>query len=148
MATTLQRIQQILTKADLKFETDEGNELIRLLWMRDDEPLVLLILLLEDGELVQLRAPSLVFATQEANRELLFRTMLQMAHETSMVRFDYDPADGEVSTCIDIALEDADLVDDQLLRCCSGLLDVSYWARERFDTILRTGEDPAWEGSE
>jgi hypothetical protein len=71
--------------------------------------------------------------------------MLQMAFETRLVQFEYDPMDGEVSTCIDLALEDAEMTASQLLRCCALLLDVSFLARDRLKTILETGRDPALE---
>jgi hypothetical protein len=114
-------------------------------WMRDQVPVMILVILLEDGELVQLRAPGLMTAIDPESKPLLFRAMLQMAFETRLVQFEYDPMDGEVSTCIDVALEDAELTSEQLLRCCSLLLDVSFLARDRLKVILDTGRDPALE---
>lgn len=145
MATTLEYISSILSDADIKFEPDEERKIVRTAWMRDDVPVTLLILLYEEGELVQLRAPGLLTAMDETKKPLLFRAMLQMAFEIRLVQFEYDPGDGEVSTCIDIALEDAALSAEQLLRCCSLLLDVSFIARDRLKTILETGRDPALE---
>jgi len=143
MASTFEQVAEILRGADIKFDVEEDRGVLRTAWMRDNVPMTLLILLYEAGELLQLRAPGLLTATDETKKPLLFRAMLQMAFEIRLVQFEYDPGDGEVSTCIDVALEDADLTSEQLLRCCSLLLDVSFIARDRLKTILETGLDPA-----
>jgi hypothetical protein len=122
--------------------------MLRTIWVRDGEPVTLMIFLLEEGGLVQLRAPALLRAHEDAHKPLLFRAMLQMAYEIRLVQFEYDPEDGEVSTCVDIAVEDGALTDIQLLRCCSVLLDVSFLARDRLGKILRTGKDPGIEGDD
>ncbi len=145
MATTYERISAILSSVNVRFDFDDEHHVLKTVWAHGSTSVMLLLILLEDGELVQLRAPSLLRATDDATKPLLFRAMLQMAYETRLVQFEYDPSDGEVSTCLDIALEDAELTEDQLLRCCSLLLDVSFHARSRLKTILETGRDPALE---
>lgn len=148
MGTTLEHIQAIFDRAQIKFDVDDEAHLIRTIWVRDGAPVTLLVFLLEDGELVQLRAPVLLSVDDEANKPLLFRAMLQMAYEMRLVQFEYEPEEGEVSTCVDIALEDAELTDTQLLRCSSVLLDVSFLARDRLTTILETGKDPGLESDD
>jgi len=145
MATTFESIGQLLVHAGIKYEFDDESRYLKTVWMRNQLPVMILVILMEDGELVQLRAPGLLTATDPEVKPLLFRAMLQMAYETRLVQFEYDPVDGEVSTCIDIALEDAELTSEQLLRCCALLLDVSFLARDRLKTILETGRDPALE---
>lgn len=145
MATTFDQIGELLKRAGIQYEFDDETRYLKTVWLRDKVPVLILVILLEDGELVQLRAPGLLSATDPESKPLLFRAMLQMAFETRLVQFEYDPMDGEVSTCIDIALEDAVLTSEQLLRCCALLLDVSLLARGRLKTILETGRDPALE---
>ncbi len=148
MGTTIESIEAIFEQANIKFETDQEGELVRTLWVRDGSPVTLMVFVLEEGGLVQLRAPILLRAEDDANKPLLFRAMLQMAYEIRLVQFEYDPGDGEVSTCIDIAVEDGELTSSQLLRCCSVLLDVSFLARDRLTKILETGKDPALESED
>ena len=148
MATTFEQVSAIFAAEDIKFDPNEEHTVLRTVWMRGNDPVTLLVLLIEDGELVQLRVPGLLSATDETKKPLLFRAMLQMAYEIRLVQFEYDPGDGEVCTCIDIALEDNDLTREQLLRCCAVLLDVSFIARDRLETILETGRDPALESAD
>ena len=143
MPTTYQHIASILSDAHIRFDFDDANQVMKTVWSHDHVPVMVLVLLMEDGELVQLRTASLLRATEDATKPLLFRAMLQMAYETRLVQFEYDPADGEVSTCVDIAIEDAELTSGQLLQCCSLLLEISFHARTRLKTILETGRDPA-----
>jgi len=145
MATTFEQIGAMLGDAGIHYEFDDEQRYLKTLWVRTESPVLLLIILLEAGELVQIRAPGLLNASEPASRTVLLKAMLQMAYETRLVQFEYDPADGEVSTCIDIALEDNQLSAEQLLRCCALLLDVSYLARDRLKTILETGHDPGLE---
>lgn len=145
MATTFEQIGAMLGDAGIHFEFDDEQRYLKTLWVRGESPVLLLIILLENGELVQIRAPGLLNASEPVTRPVIFRAMLQMAYETRLVQFEFDPADGEVSTCIDIALEDNTLSPEQLLRCCALLLDVSYLARDRLKKILQTGHDPALE---
>ena len=100
MGTTIQEITAIFKEANIHFDVDEDLDLIRSLWSRGESTVTLVVFVLEDGELVQLRAPTLLQVDDDANKPLLFRAMLQMAYEIRLVQFEYDPADGEVSTCI------------------------------------------------
>jgi hypothetical protein len=148
MATSHEEIAAIFDRADIKYESSDDPRILRTVWLHEAHRVALLVIILEDGELVQLRTPNLLRADDDASKPLLFRAMLQMAYDTRLVQFEYDPRDGEVCTCIDIALEDNTLSDEQLLRCCSILLDVSSSARERLTTILETGKDPALENAD
>ena len=94
MSTTIERIQEIFEKAEIKFDLESGGSLLRTIWVRDGAPVTLLVFLLEEGDLVQLRAPVLLHAQDDANKPLLFRAMLQMAYEMRLVQFEYDPGDG------------------------------------------------------
>ncbi len=60
-----------------------------------------------------------------------------------LLRFEYDPTDGEVRAAIELPLEDAPLTERLFDRCLSGLIQlVDQQAMPRIKTVLATGEDP------
>lgn len=141
MATTIEHLCAIFESAGIAYDLNREDGVIRTAWTRDESALVLLVFLMEDGELVQLRVADLLKAPDDATRPLLHRAMLHMAYDMRLVQFEYDPEDSEICTSLDIAIEDGQLSSDQLLRCCSVLLDVSFMARDRLGTIMETGRD-------
>jgi hypothetical protein len=54
-----------------------------------------------------------------------FQTMLAIAWEVKLLRWEYDPSDGEVRTSVGVALEDAPLTERQFDRLLSALIDLT-----------------------
>jgi len=69
--------------------------------------------------------------------------MLAISWEVKMLRFEYDPTDGEVRASIELPIEDSLLTEGLFNRCLSGLIQlVDSLAMPRLNAVLATGVDP------
>ena len=65
-----------------------------------------------------------------------------------MLRWEYDPIDGEIIASVILPLEDALLTECQFNRCLNGLVQLVHGCRSHLEPqrpssgVLQTGEDP------
>lgn len=87
----------------------------------------------DDGEHVECTAPNLYNSRDCEHPAALFEAMLAITMRTKLIRFEHDPADGEIRCSVETAVEDGTLTKRQFLRmlhCLSESID-------RWDPILR-----------
>lgn len=97
------------------------------------EGVAIAIRLDEDGEHVEFTAPSLYSTRACAHPAALFEALLAITMRTKLIRFEYDPKDGEIRCSIECAIEDGGLTGRQFLRmlhCLSESID-------RWDPVIR-----------
>src|SRR5262249_25601103 len=75
-------------------------------------------------------------------RGALLSAILQACYQYKLVKFAFDPSDGEVVAYIDVFLVDAQLTKAQFERCLNVLRNVVMPACNRFKSIVSTGHDP------
>jgi hypothetical protein len=97
------------------------------------EGVAIAIRLDEDGEHVEFTAPSLYNSKACRHPAALFEALLAITMRTKLIRFEHDPADGEVRCSIECAIEDGSLTKRQffrMLHCLSESID-------RWDPVIR-----------
>ncbi len=143
MATSLQQIATFLEKRQLKFVREDANNRILLPFQAEDnEKVVIVVVLEENGEFLKILSPSVLTYRDGPHRLVLFQAMLEICWETKMLQWEYDPSDGEIRAIIEFPLEDAALTERQFFRAFEGLLQLLNLNRPRLKTILATGVDP------
>lgn len=147
MATTIQKISEMLTAKGLKHEIrrSNGNEIILSMTMktyRDPEgrdSLLLVVGLIEDGEYFRLFAPS-AYKAEGPHKALFLQACLACQWRTKLIQFEFDASDGEIRPIIEFPLEDAELTSKQLHRCISGICYLLDTYHPTFKKALETGE--------
>jgi hypothetical protein len=144
MATTLPFIAHCLEQRGWKYNFDaENSRVITGVKAENVDNFAISIQLSENGEFVQFVAPQLLAVKDCLYKGLLFQTMLAISWEVKMLRFEYDPTDGEVRASIELPIEDAHLTECLFNRCLSGLIQlVDSIAMPRLNAVLATGVDP------
>jgi hypothetical protein len=144
VATTLATIAKYLDNRNWLYEIDEAkSRIVSGVKSENVEQFIIVIQLLRDGELIQIYVPKLVHVRDRVFKGLLFQSLLHFLWEVCLVRFEYDPTDGEIRASIDLILEDADLSERQFNCALSLLVDaIDTHAMPRIKTILATGTDP------
>ncbi|WP_250124999.1 YbjN domain-containing protein [Chroococcidiopsis sp. CCMEE 29] len=144
MATILQFIAQCLDRQGWKYEIEAANfRIITSVQAQNGEDLWIVLQLLEGGKFLQFCAPQILHVKDHVYKGVLFQTMLAISWEVKMLRFEYDPTDGEVRASIELPLEDAELTYQQFDRCLSNLSNlVEHVAMPRLKAVLATGQDP------
>ena len=130
MATTLTQITDILDDVDLSYRTRGGDTVLTgfsdLPHYRDadgDPHLGVVLRVHEDGDYVQVFAPN-AYRVRGSGVGPVLEACAQIQWRAKLIRFAYDPSDGELRPTVELPLETADLSQRQLLRCVHGLVDL------------------------
>lgn len=144
MAATLASIAQYLDNRDWVYSLDEVNSrIVTAVKSQNVDNFLIAIQISETGEFVQFVAPQLLEVKDNVFKGILFQTMLAISWEVKMLRFEYDPTDGEVRASIELPIEDAALTERLFNRCLNGLIElVDEIAMPRLKAVLATGIDP------
>jgi gas vesicle protein len=109
---------------------------------------VLMMRIEEEGEFIQLRTLGFFnYIGDEQHygnkdKEIIILKMIsQMNTERKLVKFGYDPEDGEINAMVDICIEDSTFTSTQLFRCLAAILQAMDEARLRILHILENGKD-------
>jgi len=145
MPTTVQQVCEFLDEFDLKYRVLEDDDAIAIGFGvdedetsyrdKDGDPHVQLVIrLVEEGEFLALFAPMAWCLDGCPHIPAVMTAFIGIQSQFKMIRFDFDPSDGEVRPNIELPLEDAELTSRQLHRGIAGMLQVL----QRFDPVIRT----------
>ncbi len=144
MATTLDFIAHCLDQRGWTYQVDRAQQqIITGVKAENLDRFIILLRLTEKGEFLQFIAPQILNLKDHVYKGMAFQTMLHISYGVKMLRFEYDPSDGEVRASIELPLEDATLTVAVFNRCLEGLIQlVDTQAMPRLKAVLATGEDP------
>lgn len=139
MAINLEQLEAYLVEGGLKYRLcDEGYLLTGFATRHYTGPggrpgVAIAIRIGEDGEHAEFTAPNLYSTRACDHPAALFEALLAITMRTKLIRFEYDPGDGEVRCSIEYAVEDGSLSKRQferLLHCLPESID-------RWDPVIR-----------
>jgi len=151
MPTNIDEVKGFLDEYDLKYHVDAKPDTILIGFeyeaerstYRDHEGepfLRLVIRVLERGEFVTVFAPNAWNIEDCPYKAAVFEALAAIQLQYKMLRFDYDPSDGEIRPNIELPLEDAAITSRQFHRLIHGV----FHGVGRFDRVIRrameTGE--------
>ncbi len=119
----------------------EGPEGALVFTLEGDPPLLVAGLVSEDGTMFQLRTVGLFRDGDRDNTLAVQSLLLDLNRRYKMVKFVYDPTDGEVVAWVDVYLGQGELTSVQVDRCLTTLSTVALPQRDRIRTMATTGED-------
>lgn len=155
MATTLSEITSLLDDAELRYQLNEDQQAIALGFeidpdstgFRDSEgdPNVLLVIeIKEDGEFLSICAPYAWTVQDCPHQRAVFESLVLYQARCKMIRFDYDPKDGEIRPNVELPLEDALLTAKQFHRVLGVMLQAIKDAHAIVSHAMETGvADPS-----
>jgi hypothetical protein len=151
MPTTIAEIKGFLDEFDLKYQVDEERDAILIGFdcsnengtYRDgdgDAYMQVVIRVLEGGDFLAVFVPNAWNIAESVSKPLILEACVSFQMRYKMLRFDYDPDDGEIRPNIELPLEDSALTSRQFHRLIHGVLH----GVQRFDRVVRhvieTGE--------
>lgn len=148
MATTIDEMKGYLDEYDLKYRVDEERNAILIGFGCDSEDssyrdedgdayVRLVIQLSEDGGFVAVFAPNAWNIDDCPNKAAVFEALASIQAQYKMLRFDYDPTDGEIRPNMELPIEDSSLSSRQLHRMLHGMIG----AIQRFHPVIRHAMD-------
>jgi len=143
MSLNLEQLEAYLVEEGLKYRlTDEGYLLTGFATRNYTGPggregVAIAIRVDEEGEHVEFTAPQLYTSRGCAHPAALFEVLLAITMRTKLIRFEYDPSDGEVRCTVECAVEDGCLTRRQFLRMLHSLSE----SIDRWDPVIRGAID-------
>jgi hypothetical protein len=144
MSINLDLLTNYLEQLQLSHEIQRKEERIIIGFNTDNVgKLPIIICLSEEGEFLQFYAPGLLNVNDRVFKGVAFQTMAVLSYEMKLLRFEYDPTDGEVRASIELPIEDGTITFKQFQRCLLGLVQlIDDKAMPRLKAVLARGEDP------
>jgi hypothetical protein len=131
MPVTLDQLEEFFIAKRLKYrrESDRLVTGFATKQFRDETGrtgLAIVVRLDEGGKYLELVAPGLYRANGCEHRSALFQVLLDVTLRTKMIRFEHDPADGEIRCSVECPIEDGTLTAQQfhrMLECLAESVD-------------------------
>jgi hypothetical protein len=144
MPTSIEQIQGFLDEYSLNYRVDEEHDAILIGFGLDpeattfrdsdgDSGIQFVIRVLERGEFLAIFTPQAWNVDDCPHKAAVFEALASIQTQYKMLRFDYDPSDGEIRPNVELPLEDADLTSRQFHRLLHGMLH----GVPRFDCVIR-----------
>jgi hypothetical protein len=143
MAVNLEQLEAFLVEADLKYRLeDEGHLLTGFTTQAYENEdgrrgIAVAVMLSADGRVLEFTAPRLYDSRRCHAPEKFFEVLLAIAMRTQLVRFELDPADGEIRCTVTYPVEDGGLTRRQFMR----LLEAVPRAIDRWHPVIRLAAD-------
>jgi len=150
MATTLSEITSLLDDAELRYQVNEDQQAVALGFEIDPEetnyrdsdgdPNVLLVIeVKENGEFVSVCSPNAWNIQDCQQKGAVFESLVLYQARCKMIRFDYDPQDGEIRPNVELPLEDAVITGQQFHRVLGVMLQAIKDAHAIVSHAMETG---------
>ena len=157
MAMQMERLESFLLAEKLKFRSHEAGHIVVGFATRNytapsgNDPtargaddgfkgIAIAVRLSENGQYLECLAPGLYDLGTCRHRDAVLRALMAIMKRTKMVRFDWDPADGEIRCSVECPLEDGSLTRRQFIRMLRALPEII----DDWDPVIRgameTGE--------
>lgn len=144
MPTTLDQLTGFLDEFDLNYDSNDDYQAISIGFTlpedstsyRDhdgDAHVQLLIRVVEDGELVAVIAPQAWNVASCPHKAAVFEALLAIQARFKLLRFDYDPDDGEIRPNVELPLEDSALTSKQFHR----MMHAVIVGLQQLDAVIR-----------
>ncbi len=138
MAVTLDKLESFLVARNLKYRRERNQLLVgfRAEHFRDESGrpgIAVVIRVDEQGRYVEFLAPRLYCARGCKHAPALFQALLEITTRTKLIRFEFDPEDGEIRCAVECLIEDGTLTQRQFDR----ILDGVTAAVDRWHPVIR-----------
>lgn len=155
MATNLNEITGLLDAVDLRYQVNEDQQAIALFFEidpkstgyrdSDGDPSILLVIeIKEGGEFLSICSPYAWNIATCPHQRAVFEALVLYQARCKMIRFDYDPNDGEIRPNVELPLEDAVITSMQLHRLIGVMLQAIKDAHAIISQAMETGvTDPS-----
>lgn len=143
MPINLEQIEAYFVEAGLKYRLEEDGHALTgfatASYQNEDgrRGVAVAVSVSEDGYFLEFTAPRLYDARRCRNPAALFQALLDIMLRTKLVRFEHDPADGEIRCTVSYPVEDGGLTRRQFRR----MLEAIPKAVDRWHPVIRLALD-------
>jgi len=143
MAITFEKLQERMKAQGLRYFIAPDQPMLRLgvggLFGNYD----IAVLLLDDGQFLQFRTVNYHSCPrQHPHLDAVLRLLGEINFQKRLVKFGWDPSDGEIMAYADAWLMDNDITQEQFARVLANFLPSIDLSSARIARVLETGADP------
>lgn len=148
MAIVLNQVTDYLDRRGWRYHAEpERSHIITGVAAENVERFLIGIQLKDEGKVVSLVAPQLLMVKDHGYKREVLRCLLAIAWEVKLLRWEYDPRNGEIRASVCLLLEDTSLTERQFNRALGALIQmVDEVSMPRLKEVLATGIDPGRQG--
>ena len=107
----------------------------------ENEPFLNIVIQLDEkNSILKIFSPNCYRCLEKNKKTALFETLLNISWKNQLMRFEFDPRDGEVRASVQLAIEDSLLTERQFLRSLLELISTVDRNHHVIQKVLDTGE--------
>jgi hypothetical protein len=143
MALKLDQLKKMLEKEDLHFFVHPSRPALMLAGQGLNGTYQFVISLEHEGQFFQIRTVNYLYCPDDhPNLGEVLKTLGSLNYARRLVKFGWDPEDGEIAAYADAWLMDGTLTQQQVHRMFANYLPVIDLAYSRLRLAMETGKDP------
>lgn len=125
MTYTMPKLRELLDGEDLRYYLIPDRDGVMLTLRGDNGRFQFVVLLEEDGEFLQFRSTEFLYCPLDhPHLEDLLRIIGELNYRMRLVKFGWDPTDGEIVAYVDQWIMDAEITQQQFSRMMSAYMNI------------------------
>jgi len=146
MAYTLPELRELLEAEGLRYYLIPDREGVMLTLSGSNGRFQFLILLEEDGEFLQFRSIEYLSCPGDhPNLDATLRVLGELNYRLRLMKFGWDPRDGEIAAYVDLWIMDAEITNGQFGRMAQGFMSILDEEFPRIKEAIDSGTGPGSE---
>lgn len=143
MAYDVSRLRELLDAEELRYYLVPDREGVLLNVRGDNALFQILVLLEEEGTFLQFRSVEFMYCpVGHPNLDVTLQVLGQVNYQKRLLKFGWDPTDGEIAVYADLWIEDAEITQEQFSRMAHGYIAVIDDAYPRVQAAIESGVGP------
>ena len=148
MAYSLPELRELLEAEGLRYYLIPDREGVMLTLSGSNGRFQFLILLEEDGEFLQFRSIEYLYCpTDHPHLDATLRVLGELNYRLRLMKFGWDPADGEIAAYVDLWMMDAVITNGQFGRMAQAYMSILDDEFPRIREAIESGTVPGAGGS-
>jgi hypothetical protein len=143
MAYTVPQLRELLEAEELRYYLIPDREGVMLNLNGEFGKFQFLILLESDGEFLQFRSTDYLHCPRDhPNLDATLQTLGELNYRLRILKFGWDPADGEIAAYIDLWIMDAEITQEQFSRMVQAYMTIIDDEYPKLKEAIENGVGP------
>jgi hypothetical protein len=143
MTMDIERLKELCEEEDLRYFLDPRREAVMMGFGGIFGRYQIIVPIEVDGRFVQFRTVNYLHCPDDHSHiEVVLRILGERNYRLRMVKFGWDPSDGEIVAFADVWVEDGEMTQKQFSSTLKSLVTAIDMNSKRITEAMETGEDP------
>lgn len=149
MTYVLPQLRELLEAEGLRYYLIPDREGVMLNLKGEHGRFQFMILLEEGGEFLQFRSMEYLYCPKDhPNLEATLQTLGELNYRLRLMKFGWDPTDGEIAAYVDLWIMDAEITQEQFSRMAQAYMNILDDEFPKLQAAIESGVAPGGSGEE